>query len=75
MALPQIPPLEPVEAREVYDYNVAVIVDGVVYSVMNVSPQSAALFLSQPKFVQVLPGQAADGYTYDEETGQFSAPS
>lgn len=75
MSLPEVPPLEPIIARETYDHNVAVIVDGVVYSVMNVSPQSAALFLSQPKFVQVLQGQAADGYLYNEETGEFSPPA
>ena len=72
--LPQVPDLEPVDARDVYEFNLAVVLDGVVYSVMNVTPQSAALFLSQPTFVQVFPGQAADGYIYDAETGTFSAP-
>jgi hypothetical protein len=64
MTIETVPPLEaPLASRE--PFWIAMIIDGVVYEVMNVKGESAARFLAQPTFVQIEPGQAQTGYTYD----------
>jgi hypothetical protein len=73
MALEPVPPLNTLSVVMLPFY-VATVVDGVVYDVMNVSGQQAAVYLSQPKFVQINHGDAGIGWTYDEETGTFTAP-
>lgn len=56
------------------DFVIAVIKDGIVYEVMNVEGQQAALLLSAPTFVQINRGDAFTGDLYDEATGTFTAP-
>lgn len=55
MALPEVPQLIPPAAEHVpsYEYNVAMLIDNVVYQVMNVDAQVAAQYMSQPTFIQV----------------------
>ena len=69
-----LPDLEPVLNLPVpmHDYYLAVVHDGVVYQTLNVDGQTAALYTSQPKFIQVSQGEVQIGYTYDEATGTFS---
>lgn len=74
MALPEIPELQPVD-NTYYPYDIAVIVDNVVYQVMNVSGQNAAILINQPTFVQVDGTAVREGYTYDPATGTFTAPT
>lgn len=73
MTLPQIPSLE-IPQVDVYEHDMAVILNGVVYQVINVSPQTAALYNEQPKFVQVDRNLVREGHLYDEATGTFSVP-
>ena len=73
MTLPQIPNLEAPQF-DAYEHYMAVILDGVVYQVINVSPQTAAIYAAQPKFVQVDGISVREGYLYDEATDTFSAP-
>jgi len=55
------------------DYTLAVVKDGIVYEVMNVDGQQAALLLSGPSFVQIARGDAFTGDSYDSLTGTFTA--
>ncbi len=73
MTLPAIPNLEAPQF-DTYEYDMAVILDGIVYQVINVSPQTAAIYNAQPKFVQVDGNLVREGFLYDEATGTFSAP-
>lgn len=75
MTLP-LPDLDPVitKTAPLYDYFLAVIHDGVVYQTLNVDGQVAALYMTQPKFVQINNGEARVGQLYDEATGTFSNP-
>ena len=54
------------------DYIIAVVKDGIVYEVMNVDGQQAALLLSGPTFIQINRGDAFTGDSYDEATGTFT---
>lgn len=71
---PELPALEPVQTISAprYDYNLAVVLDGVVYQTLNVDGQTAALYTSNPQFIQIALGEAQPGYLYDEATGTFS---
>lgn len=53
-------------------YNLAIVKDGIVYEVMNVDGQQAALLLSGPTFVQIARGAAFAGDSYDAATGTFT---
>lgn len=72
--LPAVPALSPLTNIAVHPYDIALIVDGVVYDTLNVDGQFAARLLAQPKFVQFAQGTVRLGYLYDETTGTFSAP-
>lgn len=74
MTLPEIPNLDSPQF-DAYEHYMAAIIDGVVYQVINVSPQTAAIYNAQPKFVQVDGNMVREGYLYDEATGTFSAPN
>lgn len=77
MTVPSVPELKELTFDSIvrYPYNIATVVDGVVYDTMNVPGQTAALYLSQPKFIQFAEEQNVKiGYTYDEATGKFIAP-
>lgn len=73
--LPAVPGLNPLTNIAVHPYDVAMIIDGVVYDTMNVDGQFAARLLSQPTFVQFAAGTVRLGYLYDAATGTFSMPS
>lgn len=72
--LPEVPPLGEVSTGR-YPYNIAVVVNGTVYSVVNVPGQQAAMYLSQPEFIHVDIGTVTTGYTYDSVTGEFAPPA
>lgn len=56
-----------------YPYDIAVIIDGVVFQIMNVDGQSAAQFLSQPTFVRVTNTNSIKvGWVY--QNGEFAPP-
>lgn len=74
MALEQVPALQPLNVT-VQPYWIATVVNGQVYDVMNVSGQQAAMYLSNPTFVQIANGDAGVGWTYDAGTGKFTAPT
>ena len=70
------PPLETPVVERIPDnpYHIALIIDNVVYDVLNTEGKQAAQFLAQPKFVQISYREADIGWIYDEETGSFSFP-
>ena len=69
--LTPVPTLE-TPIPSVNDYTLAVVKDGIVYEVMNVDGQQAALLLSGPSFVQISRGEAFSGDSYDAVTGTFT---
>ena len=75
--LPAIPSLDPVSPAELalQPYDVALIIDNVVYQTFNIDGQTAARFLAQPLFVQFANDTAKTGYHYDPETGTFFNPN
>lgn len=77
MTLPQVPQiLSPdLSLADELKYSLAIIIDNVVYSVINTDGQSAARFLAQPTFVQVDKNLVSDGDIYDPATGTFSTPT
>jgi hypothetical protein len=71
--LPVVPTLDTaVPTIRNNDYDVAMVIDGVVYEVLNVDGRGAARFLAQPTFVQVAANSVFPGWTYDSQTQQFS---
>jgi len=74
MSLPEVPALETVSAAQIQPYDIAVIIDNVVYQLMNLDGNQAAIYLSQPTFVQVEYGKVRVGQIYDPTTGTFSTP-
>ena len=73
--LPAVPELKSLANVVIQPYDIAMIIDGVVYDTMNVDGQFAARLLAQPKFVQYAAGTVRLGYLYDEATGTFSVPA
>lgn len=76
--LPVVPALErpapPVEATPGENqYHIAVLIDNVVYQMLQTNGKNASVFLANPTFIQVPLGAAQVGYTYDPATGTFSA--
>jgi len=73
--LPSVPPLEPIGANPAQiatqPYFVAVLVDDVAQQVMNLDGQTAALFLSQPKFIQC-DKSVVPGMVYNQNAGTWS---
>lgn len=56
-----------------HPYDIALIIDDTVFQIMNVDGQSAAQFLSQPKFVRITGGDFVKvGWKYID--GQFVQP-
>lgn len=57
---------------------IAFIIDGVVQDVLNTDDRLAAIFLSQPKVVDVSEISESEfitsGYTYDEASNTFTKP-
>jgi hypothetical protein len=74
--LPEPPELQPVrpERYPAFPFDIAVLVDNIVYQVYNVEGEQAALFLSQPTFVQYKNDEAKVGWKYDPETKTFKQP-
>lgn len=63
-SVPEIPALKPLSVSYM-PYWVAVVINGVVYDVMNIGADAAARFLAQPTFVQVQPSEVGLGWNYD----------
>jgi hypothetical protein len=72
--LPVVPDLKaPVpENTGEFPYEIAMVIDDVIYDVMNVDGQQAAQYMTQPKFVLFNPGEARIGWTYKD--GELSYP-
>jgi hypothetical protein len=72
--LPDVPTLISPTVSQIpaYDFDIALIIDGTVFQIMNVDGQQAAQYLSNPTFVQVVNGSARIGWTY--QNGVFSPP-
>lgn len=67
-----IPELVP-PTNVLYPYDIALVIDGTVFQVLNVDGQSAAQFMSQPTFVRVTPTNFAKvGWKYVD--GKFVEP-
>lgn len=72
-SLPSIPQLERTDfVREPYD--IALLIDNVVYQLINLDGQAAAQYMSNPTFVQVDYRTVSNGDVYDPATGTFSKP-
>jgi hypothetical protein len=71
--MPEIPELTP-PLPKANPFDMALIINNEVFTVMNVDGQLAAALSSNPVFVQVTDGEAQVGWTYDPATGDFSAP-
>lgn len=74
MSLPSVPELSVLDVNTDANYNIAVIIDNIVYQVIATDGQSAAQFLAQPTFVQVDRTVVSPGDVYDPETGTFAKP-
>ena len=76
MAIPQIPAYErvvPTGNPVGTEYHFAVILDGVVQTIMGLTGQMAGLIVEVPVFVQVDPQEVQPGMIYDGTS--FSIPT
>jgi hypothetical protein len=72
MANEDIPELEVPDSVQ-FPFDIAMVIDGTVFQVMNVTGQAAAQFLSQPTFVRITPENFAKvGWKYVD--GVFAPP-
>lgn len=55
-------------------FNVALIIDDMVYNVINCNGEQAAQYLAQPLFVQIAEDETKVGWKYDKESGKFIRP-
>jgi hypothetical protein len=55
-------------------FNVALVIDDIVYSVINCTGEQAAQYLAQPTFIQVAEDETKTGWKYDKESGKFIRP-
>jgi hypothetical protein len=72
----QIPNLDPIESipKPIHEFFLAAIYDGIVYQTLNIDPQTAALYVAGPTFIQVEQGQVQQGWSYDATDGTFAPP-
>ena len=49
-------------------FDIALIIDGIVYTIFNVDGQGAAQLLAQPTFARVLDDSVRPGYLYSDGT-------
>jgi hypothetical protein len=74
-SLPSVPPLQPISGvNPVQPYFIAIVIDDVAQQVMNIDGQTAAMFLSNPKFIQC-DGTVAAGMVYNQNAGTWSLPT
>ena len=71
--LPEIVKTFPEPERLPFD--IAMLIDNVVYQVLNVDGQSAAQYLSQPTYIRVKNEETRVGWKYNPETKTFSRPT
>lgn len=71
--VPQI--TKPFPEPELLPFDVAMLIDNIVYQVLNVDGQSAAQYLAQPTYLRVKHGETKVGWKYDPETKTFSRPT
>jgi hypothetical protein len=55
-------------------FSIAMVIDNIVYKVMNVEGDIAAELLAQPKYIRFKDQEAKTGWKYDPETNTFSRP-
>jgi hypothetical protein len=72
--IPEIPELTP-PLPKANPFDMALIIDNEVFTVMNVDGQLAAALSANPVFVQVTDGETQVGWTYNPATGEFTAPA
>jgi hypothetical protein len=72
--LPIVPDLETPVPQNVGDfpYEIAMVIDDIIYDIYNVDGQQAAQYMAQPKFVLFNPGEAKIGWIYKD--GEISYP-
>jgi hypothetical protein len=68
----ELPELEKPFPRQISPFTVAMVIDGIVYQVLNLDGQTAAQYLSDPEFIQINYGDAEIGWEYKD--GKFSYP-
>lgn len=75
-ALPEVPQLIAPNPQDVavHPFDIAIIINNIVYQVWNTDGQFAAQLLAQPTFVQVHSGEAKVGWIYNPADGTFSPP-
>jgi hypothetical protein len=71
--LPEV--VRPFPEPERLPFDIAMMIDNVVYQVLNVDGQSAAQYLSQPTYLRVKEGETKVGWKYNPETKTFSRPT
>ena len=72
-SIPESPELTP-PLPKAHAFDMALIVNNEVFTIMNVDGQLAAALSSNPTFVQVVEGETQVGWIYDPALGTFSAP-
>jgi len=63
--LPEI--VKPYPEPERQPFDVAMLIDNIVYQVLNIDGQTAAQYLSQPTYVRIKDGEAKNGWKYNPE--------
>ena len=73
--LPEIPSLNYPTAEQTpnHEFDIAMVINGIVFQIINMDGNAAAQYLSNPTFVQILPGRAKIGWVYQD--GEFLPPS
>lgn len=73
--LTPVPPIKEFpKPQALMPYDIALVINNVVYQVINADGQYAAQLLAQPTFVQVDRKTVFQGDVYDPETKTFSTP-
>lgn len=74
--LPEVPELIAPELgdRMLSKYDIALIIDGIVYRVGNYTEEFSKILLSNPKFVQVDYNNVKENYIYNPENSTFLEP-
>jgi hypothetical protein len=74
--LPDVPELTPPQPQNIaiQPFDIAIIIDNVVYQVLNCDGTFASQLLAQPLFIQVLSTEAKVGWIYNPEDGSFTPP-
>jgi hypothetical protein len=67
--------VKPFPEPERLPFDVVMLIDNIVYQVLNVDGQTAAQYLSQPTYMRIKNGEAKTGWRYNPETKTFTRPT